>query len=275
MGTGNTKKTGGNPSVASLIQLHVIEAMLRSRTATVGKITAYNAETELCNVQPMIMDSPRAGLYNEPVAIPEVHDVKVVFPRGSSWYVSFPLEVGDTVLLVVLDRSIDVWLQTGGGADKEPVNPIDSRHNNINDVIAIPGLFDLGSPSKSKHKDCLEIGITSDTAHCCMFINDSGGLTIEGNSAIINVGEAQINAETASVSAEFGLSLLGGMVGVGATADAVTGGDTMAIRDTKVFITSLVDAVALWVNAGTATSGDITALKAALTVTLSSTVGHG
>lgn len=67
----------------------------------------------------------------------EILSVPVVMPGGKNSLVSFPLNVGDTVLLVFSNRSIDNF-KIGNG---QPTVPNDARKFEAEDAIAIPGLY--------------------------------------------------------------------------------------------------------------------------------------
>lgn len=63
--------------------------------------------------------------------------VPVLFPSGGGGLLSFPLSVGDTVLLCFSKRSIDDWMVGGG----ETVTPRLNRQFDKADGIAIPCLY--------------------------------------------------------------------------------------------------------------------------------------
>lgn len=67
----------------------------------------------------------------------EILSVPVVMPGGQNTLMSFPLAIGDTVLLVFSMRSMDNF-KIGNG---QPTIPNDARKFEAEDAIAIPGLF--------------------------------------------------------------------------------------------------------------------------------------
>lgn len=67
----------------------------------------------------------------------DVYDVPVAFPTGGGGIMTFPLVVGDTVLLVYSMRSLDEWMDSDGSTQ----TPIDNRHFHRTDAIAIPGIY--------------------------------------------------------------------------------------------------------------------------------------
>jgi hypothetical protein len=79
-------------------------------------------------------------------------NVPVVFPAGDNGLLSFPIKVGDTVLVVFSMRSIDEWLDSNGSKQ----TPKDRRHHHRTDAIAIPGIY-TKSTNLSPHPDNVEL----------------------------------------------------------------------------------------------------------------------
>lgn len=75
----------------------------------------------------------------EPLA--PVTNVPVAFPGGGGMRITFPIAVGDTGYLLFADRSLDVWLSTGGMVD-----PQDDRMHHASDAIFVPGLRPFHDP---------------------------------------------------------------------------------------------------------------------------------
>ncbi len=109
------------------------------RVAMPAKITDYDYRTQKATVKPLINRRYADDRIEE---YPVINNVPVIFPRSGGASLTFPVESGDTVLLVFSDRSIESWAENGG-----QVNQDDNRMHNINDAVAIPGLipFSLGS----------------------------------------------------------------------------------------------------------------------------------
>lgn len=71
-----------------------------------------------------------------------LYGVPVVMPSSGGGMLSFPVQKGDTVLLVFGMRSMDSWKLSDGAKE---VVPTDSRHYAETDAIAIPGLYTVSS----------------------------------------------------------------------------------------------------------------------------------
>lgn len=75
---------------------------------------------------------------------PVIPSVPVVYPGGGGLVITWPLQVGDEVLLVFSDDSLDRYLQVGGQGD---IDPADDRHHHLTDAICIPGIRSLATPT--------------------------------------------------------------------------------------------------------------------------------
>jgi hypothetical protein len=85
-------------------------------------------------VQPSINELYADGVSEEHL---DILSVPVVMPGSATSLVSFPVNAGDTVLLVFSQRSMDNF-KIGNG---QPTQPNDARKFQAEDAIAIPGLF--------------------------------------------------------------------------------------------------------------------------------------
>lgn len=124
----------------------VLRAALDSRLGTLhvalpGRVESYDAAKRRADVQPLV----RQGYVDEAGArvverLPVIADVPVVFPGSGGVRVTWPVNRGDTVLLIFCSASIDKWLAVGGDVD-----PLDDRRHTLSDAVAIPGLMDFAS----------------------------------------------------------------------------------------------------------------------------------
>ena len=82
---------------------------------------------------------------------PPILNVPVIFPASKTAAMTFPVDVGDTVLCVFSQRSTDGF-KAGSGASTYTAQ--DKRRFSIRDAIAIPGLFPfeaaVNNPAKRK-----------------------------------------------------------------------------------------------------------------------------
>lgn len=125
-------------SLAEIVQAATRAALDRVHTSVPGIVMAYYPDTQTADVQPVnsqaIFNAAGEKSYEERPVIP---NVKVQFPRVKDWYMSFPIDVGDSVLLVFSESNIGEWRENGG-TDNEPA---DTRRFSMSSPIAIPGVF--------------------------------------------------------------------------------------------------------------------------------------
>lgn len=104
-----------------------------------GRVESYDVATQKADVKPLLMRGVLTGDGEDVVqSLPVIPGVPIVFPRAGGFYVSFPVEPGDHVLLVFCERSIDKWATSEAGGDTDP---IDLRTHALADAVAIPGCY--------------------------------------------------------------------------------------------------------------------------------------
>jgi hypothetical protein len=172
------------------------ESISTAIPAEVMKVSSFQGE-QLIDAKPLIQRIYDDGSSLEPSTVP---NVPVVFPSAGGGLLSFPIAVGDTVLLIYSMRSIEEWLE-GTGAN---VRPLDSRSHHRSDAIAIPGLYTKSSnlsPSPTavelKFKEMSvrldpdnKLSLTSNASSVVLQANGDIDITAAGN---VNISGAAIN----------------------------------------------------------------------------------
>jgi len=117
-------------------------------TAIPGIVQAFDPVKQTCEVQPTIrfkITDPALQTYKSPTLVmdpsgqfaweqmPKLLDCPVVFPGGGGVTLTFPLAVGDEVLVVIASRCIDGWWQQGGIQ-----NQALARMHDLSDGFVIP-----------------------------------------------------------------------------------------------------------------------------------------
>lgn len=129
-------------SLVDLLEGLALKVFARLFVARPGTIERYDEVKQLIDARPSFKESyvnaDGDGTVEDPVLI---SNVPVFWLSGGGAYLSLPLEVGDPVLLVYLDRSLDRWKTSGGTVD-----PVDVRRHHPSDAIAIAGLQSLAAP---------------------------------------------------------------------------------------------------------------------------------
>ena len=89
------------------------------------------------DVLPLVNDSFDDGTN---VEFPPILDVPLIFPSAGGGVLSFPIAVGDTILLIFSQKSLDEWMESRSFGNIG-FTPSDKRRYALNDAIAIPGLY--------------------------------------------------------------------------------------------------------------------------------------
>ncbi len=140
------------PTLSEVLAQAVNAKLLNMHTAMPATVEKFDAGSMMIDAQPSLKRKFSNGQVQP---LPVVTNIPVLYPRSSKSIVYFPLEKGDSVLLVFCERSIDRWSSSGGLVD-----PGDSRKFDLSDAIAIPGpyssahVFDVADPTKM----CVQFG---------------------------------------------------------------------------------------------------------------------
>jgi hypothetical protein len=153
-------------------------------TAFPAIIENYDATKCKADVQPVLSATYADGSF---MKMPVIPNVPIVWPRSSLGSISFPLQRGDTCLVICSEKSIDDWLSLGG------VNaPSDPRAFDLNDAIAIPGLFPLVNLEHAIDATCLHIQFKDKSIK----IKDNGDIELKNDKGIATLkanGQFDIN----------------------------------------------------------------------------------
>ena len=187
-----------------------------ARVAIPAIIVQFDPQKQTASVQPAIKDT----LQGQSVALPELSDVPVQFPRAGGYSITFPVKAGDECLLVFSDMCIDGWWQSGGIQ-----NQAEKRRHDLSDACAILGIT---SVPKALKNVCMEgVQIRNDSGTDYIQISEQGillkskNIRIEGTTDI--VGVTTINGSRIGTD---GTSTIKGNVNI--TGDAVIGGISFA-----------------------------------------------
>lgn len=112
--------------------------LAKVHTSIVATVLSYDHATQKATVQPAVK-SKRIDGQTDAISDYEVGpipNVPVCFPSGSAgaYNDTWPLAPGDSVLLIVVERSIDEWKTTGAAS----CDAQDVRRFDLSDAVAIP-----------------------------------------------------------------------------------------------------------------------------------------
>jgi hypothetical protein len=191
--------------VLRLMEQFVKERMYTSTLATVLNTDNFG-EDQTIDVQPDINNVFDDGVILE---LPPILDVPVQFPSAGGGIMSFPIKKGDTVLLVFSMHSLDEWME-GKAADTGSITPADRRMYNLNDAIAIPGVYtkhtNLSPNITDTELKFNELSIKLEEAGDVSVSNPTHSLKLKANGDVLHSSGAKITAAGDFITAS-GISL--------------------------------------------------------------------
>jgi hypothetical protein len=156
-----------------------IESFLSNTwTAMPGIVTGVDLDSQTLSVQPAIQGVLlKEDGFSQNVNLPLLVDVPIVWPRAGGFAITFPVKVGDEVLVIFASRCIDSWWQSGGvGA------PIENRMHDLSDAFAI--LAPTSQPKKLQSVSTNSVQIRNVAATSFIEIADDGKIRIVSDSEI-------------------------------------------------------------------------------------------
>lgn len=118
------------------------------RVSAPAEVVRYDHKKQLVDVRPYHKKKYRDG---KTADAPIIYNVPVAFPRAGEAFISLPIGVGHTVMLVFSDRSLEKWLSSGASGE-----PDDTRKHHVSDAVAIPGGYPFSNTAKvSNAKDLI------------------------------------------------------------------------------------------------------------------------
>jgi hypothetical protein len=140
------------PALAEVLRAAIENALFDVHTALPGRVEKYDAAKQKMDVKPLLKRIIVLDGGNEITEeIPVIRDVPVIFPRAGGFFISFPIQAGDHVLLIFNERSIDKFVSNGGD---DP----DLRMHDISDAVAIPGFYPFNKAIGAIDEDDMQIG---------------------------------------------------------------------------------------------------------------------
>jgi len=203
-----------------------------------AKILEYDYTKQKAKVQPALNQKYNDG---EVVKLPAIFNVPVIHPASGGASITFPVNVGDKVLLVFSEKSLEEWLQNGN-----QVTPDDPRQNSLTDAVAHLGFRDFGTPSPAANNTDLlvkydgseiklkpsgvidinatEANITTPNLNITGDVDITGNVTISGDLTAANVeATSELKGATALIGGkDFATHTHTGVTPGGGTSGPVT-----------------------------------------------------
>lgn len=140
----------------------------------------------IIDVLPCVADLLKDGSYME---LPPILDVPVVFPSAGGGILSFPIAVGDTVLLAFTDRGLEEW-KDSDGTDKV-YYPRTRRNSALADAVAFPGMYSEGASLKP---DAADVVLKFKGSSIKILANGDIVLDTQSNVTVTTGGDANVTA---------------------------------------------------------------------------------
>lgn len=116
----------------TVIQTAIDSALKEVHTCLPAVVTEVNSADQLIDAQITI----KRKLAGKLVLLPLLKNVPIRYWRSKTFSITFPIEVGDHVKILISERSIDTWLTQGGIQD-----PFDIRKFSLSDAFAEPVMY--------------------------------------------------------------------------------------------------------------------------------------
>ena len=162
-------------------------------TAGPGIVTEVNLDAQTVSVQPALQGTIRDSNGNPTtVDLPVLVDVPLTWPRAGGFALTFPVAVGDEVLVVFGSRCIDSWWQNGGVQ-----SCADARMHDLSDAFAI--LAPTSQPKKLSNVSTVNVQLRGEAGTTYLEITPDGkartvaGLAIDMVAPTINMDADNIN----------------------------------------------------------------------------------
>lgn len=150
------RENSKSPGLAELIRMAIRQQQSELHTSLPGRIESYDVAEQKADIQLLLqrvlVDTDGTELPAE--TLPILHDVPIAFPRGGGCFLSWPLEEGDLVHVIFVERSTDQYL--GGNGDL--TKPLDFRMHNLSDAVAYPGYYPRGLSLADAHAENAVLG---------------------------------------------------------------------------------------------------------------------
>lgn len=179
------------PTLANLLRMVRDRAAAELHVCLPGRVERYDAAAGVVDVKPLLKEDATAEDGSRIVeSLPVVPNVPIVFPGAGGFCVTFPVNVGDFVLLVFADRSLDKWI--GSGSEVDPVDP---RRHALSDAFAIPGARPTAWKNAAAATNHATIGV-------------DGGLRVHLKASTVELGETPADAAALASNTESRLAAL-------------------------------------------------------------------
>lgn len=146
------------PELAEVIEAAIESALIDVHTALPGSVESYDPLLQTCNVQLQVKRTlPKADGSYATESLPVLQNVPVQFSQAGDFFVSMPVQAGDTGLVIFTEMSLDQWRTKGS-----ETSPGDVGRHTLTGAVFVPGLRPLAgtiTPIDADVADDLVVGV--------------------------------------------------------------------------------------------------------------------
>ncbi|MBO7735895.1 MAG: hypothetical protein J6S67_25220 [Methanobrevibacter sp.] len=182
----NALKLGNNQNLASLLELYRLSLMYQINCHQIGEIVSFNPSTQTAEVQIKMSKIEDDEIKEYPILI----DCPCVILSGGKGSLTFPIEAGDSCLVLFNDRDIDNWYS--GGQKMPPRTP---RMHNFADAIALVSVRN----KQNKISNYLSTGTELKYGNSTIKLED-GKVTVTNGSSTVLIDNTGVNVTGANIN---------------------------------------------------------------------------
>jgi hypothetical protein len=158
-----------------------------SMPGKVQKVNFADGSTTI-DVQPLLFDTILDNSDNPEIQeLQTITDIPVMSFRTANFFLHFPIEIGDNVILICLDRSINELVETSG---ESPISPRLTAIHQLTDCVAFPMSFSNLSPMPEMPAG--EILLAHKDQSVELRIKDNGEVVLKGDKVFLGADAGTI-----------------------------------------------------------------------------------
>lgn len=231
-------KQVANPTLSDIMALLKEDIFKTLNAVQVGTIESFNPETQTASVQVSIKRVVTEDDQGNRVLsdVPLLPSVPVFQYSGGSSYLTMPIAVGDTCIVLFNDRELDNWYLDGG----RPA-PTSFRKHDLSDAICLVGVRNLqnvigdflSNGVRLKYDDNTKIDLTASN------ITASAGATeLTATETNLDVTTTTVNITAPNVSVS-GITTSGQLISQNGWTGTFATGDSRTVTVVSGIITSV------------------------------------
>jgi hypothetical protein len=167
------------PELRDVLQAFRREIFSSLKCAIPGIIQSFDEAKQSATIQVAM----QATVGDKVVDYPLLVDCPVVVLGGGGGVLTFPIQAGDTCIVLFTDRALDNWYSTGN-----VVPPAQQRAHSLSDGIALVGIRNLANPIKDYSTTGAEFRLAGGKVRITdsgqVILSSSGGVTIDLNEMV-------------------------------------------------------------------------------------------